>query len=137
MTNKENNNNLMWGGRFSENQDKILSIINASIDFDRRLYKQDLSVSKVHCEMLIKQKIISGEDGKKILFGLDKITSEIENNEFKFSYELEDIHTHIESRLHEIIGESAGRLHTARSRNDQIATDLRLWVRHGIEDIQN
>ena len=137
MTNKENNKNLMWGGRFSENQDKILSIINASIDFDRRLYKQDLSVSKVHCEMLIEQKIISSEDGKKILFGLDKITSEIENNEFKFSYELEDIHTHIESRLHEIIGESAGRLHTARSRNDQIATDLRLWVRHGIEDIQN
>ena len=96
MTNKENNNNLMWGGRFSENQDKILSTINASIDFDKRLYKQDLSVSIVHCEMLIKQKIISSEDGKNILSGLDKIKSEIENDKFNFSYELEDIHTHIE-----------------------------------------
>ena len=137
MTYKKNNKNLMWGGRFSENQDKILSTINASIDFDKRLYKQDIAVSMAHCEMLVKQKIISSEDGEKILFGLDKIKSEIENNEFKYFNDLEDIHTHIESRLHEIIGESAGRLHTARSRNDQIATDLRLWARHGIEDIQN
>ncbi len=136
MTKKEDKKKLMWGSRFSENQDIVLSKINSSIDFDKRLYKQDLKVSIAHCEMLVEQSIITISDGKKILDGLSKISDELENNKFTFSYELEDIHTHIESRLNEIIGEASGRLHTARSRNDQIATDLRLWVRESICDIQ-
>ncbi len=135
MTKKENKNNLMWGGRFSEDQNEILSTINPSIDFDKRLYEQDIKVSIAHCKMLVKQKIISSEDGEKILNGLNKIHLELKNGSFSFSYELEDIHTHIESRLKELIGPPAGRLHTARSRNDQIATDLRLWVKESIEEI--
>ncbi len=136
MADKENKKKLMWGGRFTENQDTVLSKINSSIDFDKRLYKQDLNASVAHCEMLMQQKIITAQDGKKILIGLSQILDEIENSNFKFSNDLEDIHTHIESRLSEIIGDTAGRLHTARSRNDQVATDLRLWIRQSIDDIQ-
>ena len=103
--------------------------INASVDFDRRLYAQDIAGSKAHAAMLVACGIISSQDGEAIREGLDKILQEIENGSFQFSAALEDIHMNIESRLAEIVGEAAGRLHTARSRNDQVATDFRLWVR--------
>jgi argininosuccinate lyase len=123
----------MWGGRFGQEPDAILEEINASIDFDRHLYAQDIAASKAHASMLAKQGIIGAEDAKKITQGLDTILAEIERGEFKFSRALEDIHTHIEARLAELIGPAAGRLHTARSRNDQVATDLRLYVRDAID----
>ncbi len=123
----------MWGGRFAEEPNAILEEINASIDFDRHLYAHDIAGSKAHASMLAKQGIIGAEDAKKIIQGLDTILSEIERGEFKFSRALEDIHTHIEARLEELIGPAAGRLHTARSRNDQVATDLRLFIREAID----
>jgi len=125
--------NKMWGGRFAQAPDAIMAEINASIDFDRNLYRQDIAGSKAHAAMLAKQGIITAEDAKNIARGLDTILSEIESGEFKFSRALEDIHTHVEARLHDLIGTAAGRLHTARSRNDQVATDLRLYVRDTIE----
>jgi argininosuccinate lyase len=109
--------------------------INASIDFDRRLYAQDIAGSKAHAAMLAKQGIISKADLKAIHAGLDRIKAEIESGKFKFSPALEDIHLNIESRLKEIIGEPAGRLHTARSRNDQVITDVRLFVRDAVDQI--
>ncbi|MEX0590838.1 MAG: argininosuccinate lyase [Xanthobacteraceae bacterium] len=126
-------NKRMWGGRFGQEPDAILEAINASIDFDRHLYAQDIAGSKAHASMLAKQGIIGVEDAKKIAQGLDTILSEIERGEFKFSRALEDIHTHVEARLADLIGPAAGRLHTARSRNDQVATDLRLYVRDAID----
>jgi argininosuccinate lyase len=126
-------NRRMWGGMFGQEPDAILEAINASIDFDRHLYAQDIAGSKAHAAMLAKQGIITAEDAKNITQGLDTILSEIERGEFKFSRALEDIHTHVEARLHDLIGAAAGRLHTARSRNDQVATDLRLYVRDAIE----
>jgi argininosuccinate lyase len=126
-------NKRMWGGRFGQEPDAILEAINASIDFDRHLYAQDIAGSKAHVAMLAKQGIIGAEDAKKIAAGLDTILSEIERGEFKFSRALEDIHTHVETRLAELIGPAAGRLHTARSRNDQVATDLRLYIRDAID----
>jgi argininosuccinate lyase len=126
-------NRRMWGGMFGQEPDAILEAINASIDFDRHLYAQDIAGSKAHAAMLAKQGIITAEDAKNIARGLDTILSEIERGEFKFSRALEDIHTHVEARLHDLIGAAAGRLHTARSRNDQVATDLRLYVRDTID----
>jgi argininosuccinate lyase len=126
-------NRRMWGGMFGQEPDAILEAINASIDFDRHLYAQDIAGSKAHAAMLAKQGIITTEDAKNIAQGLDTILSEIERGEFKFSRALEDIHTHVEARLHDLIGAAAGRLHTARSRNDQVATDLRLYVRDTID----
>jgi len=125
----------MWGGLFGQEPDAVLEAINASIDFDRHLYAQDIAGSKAHAAMLAKQGIIAAEDAEKITKGLDTILSEIERGDFKFVRALEDIHTHVEVRLKELIGEAAGRLHTARSRNDQIATDLRLYVRDAIDRI--
>jgi argininosuccinate lyase len=125
--------NRMWGGRFGEKPDEILEEINASIDFDRALYAQDIAGSKAHVSMLAKQGIIGAEDAEKIARGLDTILSEIEGGKFKFTRALEDIHTHVETRLAELIGPAAGRLHTARSRNDQVATDTRLYVRDAID----
>jgi argininosuccinate lyase len=107
--------------------------INASIDFDRRLYAEDIAGSKAHCAMLVAQNILSPEDGAAITAGLEQIRSEIESGSFVFSAENEDIHMNIEARLAELIGPAAGRLHTARSRNDQVATDLRLWLRNAID----
>ncbi len=127
--------NRMWGGRFSGGPAEIMERINASIDFDRRLFAQDIAGSKAHCRMLVQQKIISVEDGDAILAGLDRIAGEIEHGEFNFSRALEDIHMNIEARLKEIAGEAAGRLHTARSRNDQVATDFRLFVRETIDQL--
>lgn len=125
--------NAMWGGRFSVGPDTAMARINASIDFDRRLYAQDIAASKAHCEMLVRQEIVSAQDGKAILAGLDTILREIEVGEFTFDAALEDIHMNVEARLTALIGETAGRLHTARSRNDQVATDFRLWLRETID----
>jgi argininosuccinate lyase len=125
--------NSLWGGRFTSGPAEIMRRINASIDFDKRLYAEDIAASKVHCAMLVAQSILSPEDGAAISAGLEQIKSEIESGSFAFSAEREDIHMNIEARLAELIGPAAGRLHTARSRNDQVATDLRLWVRGAIE----
>ena len=127
--------NSLWGGRFTSGPAEIMRRINASIDFDKRLYAEDIAASKAHCTMLVAQTILSPEDGAAISAGLERIKSEIESGSFAFSAEREDIHMNIEARLAELIGPVAGRLHTARSRNDQVATDLRLWVRDAIERI--
>ncbi|HUC50638.1 MAG TPA: argininosuccinate lyase [Xanthobacteraceae bacterium] len=127
--------NKMWGGRFGSGPDPIMEDINVSIDFDRHLYRQDIAASKAHAAMLAKQGIITAQDAKRIAHGLDTILSEIENGKFAFKRALEDIHMNVESRLAELVGEPAGRLHTARSRNDQVATDFRLWVRDAIDEI--
>jgi argininosuccinate lyase len=123
----------IWGGRFAGGPSAVMQRINASIDFDKRLYAQDIRGSKAHCAMLVKVGVLSKADGKAILQGLDQILQEIESGQFIFSTALEDIHMNVESRLAELIGEAAGRLHTARSRNDQVATDFRLWVRDTID----
>ncbi len=123
----------MWGGRFAGGPAEIMQRINVSIGFDKRLYAEDIAGSKAHCAMLVRQKIISAEDGAAILEGLDRIRGEIEAGKFPFREEHEDIHMNVEARLAELIGPAAGRLHTARSRNDQIATDFRLWVRGAID----
>jgi argininosuccinate lyase len=123
----------MWGGRFTSGPGAIMEEINASIDFDRHLYRQDIAASKAHADMLAKQGIITADDAKKIAHGLDTILSEIETGKFSFKKALEDIHMNVEGRLSELIGEAAGRLHTARSRNDQVATDFRLWMRDTID----
>jgi argininosuccinate lyase len=125
----------MWGGRFRSGPDPLMEEINASIDFDRHLYRQDIAASKAHAAMLAKTGIIKRQDAKRIAHGLDTILSEIEAGRFKFKRALEDIHMNVESRLADLIGPAAGRLHTARSRNDQIATDFRLWVRDAIDEI--
>jgi argininosuccinate lyase len=127
--------NKMWGGRFADSPDAIMEEINASIDFDRHLYRQDIAASKAHAAMLGKQGIITADDAAKITHGLDTILSEIENGTFTFNRALEDIHMNVESRLAELVGPAAGRLHTARSRNDQVATDFRLWIRATIDSI--
>jgi argininosuccinate lyase len=127
--------NKMWGGRFRSEADPIVEEINASINFDRHLYRQDIAASKAHAAMLAKTGIIAAQDAKTIAHGLDTILSEIEAGKFVFKRALEDIHMNVESRLAELIGPAAGRLHTARSRNDQVATDFRLWVRDAIDAI--
>ena len=127
--------NKMWGGRFSGKPGAVMAQINASIDVDRKLYRQDIAASKAHARMLAKQGIISAQDAKKIVHGLDTILSEIEAGKFEFKRALEDIHMNVEARLADLIGPAAGRLHTARSRNDQVATDFRLWVRDAIDGL--
>ena len=127
--------NKMWGGRFQSGPDAIMEEINASIDFDKRLWAQDIRGSLAHLAMLEAQKIIRGEDAQAIRQGLEAVRGEIESGAFTFSRALEDIHMNVESRLAAIAGPSAGRLHTARSRNDQVATDFRLWVRDTIDDL--
>ncbi len=121
--------NAMWGGRFAAGPDAIMEAINASIGFDKRMAKQDIEGSRAHAAMLAACGIITSNDAQAIEEGLLTILSEIERGEFPFSVALEDIHMNIESRLTDLIGEPAGRLHTARSRNDQVATDFKLWVR--------
>jgi argininosuccinate lyase len=127
--------NKMWGGRFSERPDAIMEEINVSIDVDRHLYAQDIAASKAHAAMLAAQGIITANDAKNLAKGLDTILSEIAEGSFTFKRALEDIHMNVESRLGELIGPAAGRLHTARSRNDQVATDFRLFVRDTIDEI--
>ncbi len=128
-------NSRMWGGRFSQGPDAIMEEINASIDFDRKLFAQDIMASKAQAQMLAACGIIAADDAERILTGLDTILREFEAGAFTFSRSLEDVHTHVEARLIALIGPAGGRLHTARSRNDQIATDLRLWVRDAIDAI--
>jgi argininosuccinate lyase len=125
----------MWGGRFASGPAEIMEEINASIDFDRRLYAQDIRGSIAHANMLARQGIISAEDAGAIAAGLAEIEAEIESGAFGFSRALEDIHLNIEARLKDRIGEAAGRLHTARSRNDQVATDMRLYMRDTIDHL--
>ncbi len=127
--------NKMWGGRFASGPGAIMEEINVSIDFDRHLYRQDIAASKAHADMLAKQGIITADDAKKIAHGLDTILSEITDGKFSFKRALEDIHMNVEGRLSELIGEPSGRLHTARSRNDQVATDFRLWMRDTIDTL--
>jgi argininosuccinate lyase len=125
--------NAAWGGRFSGGPAEIMQRINVSIDVDKRLYAQDIAGSLAHCAMLVRQGILVAEDGAAIARGLEQIRAEIEAGAFPFRIEHEDIHLNIEARLAELIGAAAGRLHTARSRNDQVATDFRLWVRDAID----
>ncbi|MCE2687484.1 MAG: argininosuccinate lyase [Rickettsiales bacterium] len=139
MSNQENqnNSNQMWGGRFNSKPSSLMQEINQSISFDYQLYRQDILASIVHCKMLAKCNIINQLESDLIIKGLKQIEEEILQNKFIFKIELEDIHMNIEFRLKEIIGDVAGKLHTARSRNDQVATDFRLWVRDEIDDIAN
>ena len=125
--------NQMWGGRFAAGPSAIMEAINASISFDRKLYAQDIRGSLAHARMLAQTGIISADDQNKIADGLNTILSEIEAGKFTFRPELEDIHMNVEARLAELIGTAAGRLHTARSRNDQVALDFRLWVKDALE----
>jgi argininosuccinate lyase len=125
----------MWGGRFSGGPNDIMEEINASIGFDQRFFAQDIRASKAHAEMLGAQNIITPEDAKSICEGLDQVYGEIETGTFTFKRSLEDIHMNVEARLKEIIGEPGGRLHTGRSRNDQVANDFKLWVRDAIDQM--
>src|SRR5581483_9439425 len=127
--------NKMWGGRFTERPDAIMEEINVSIDVDPHLYAQDIAASKAHAAMLAAHGIITANDAKNIAKGLDTILSEIASGSFEFKRALEDIHMNVESRLADLIGPAAGRLHTARSRNDQVATDFRLFVRDTIDAV--
>ena len=127
--------NPMWGGHYAAGPSAIMAEINASIDVDKRMYAEDIQASKAHAAMLAKQKIISTKDERDIARGLDQILNEIESGKFEFSSALEDVHMNIESRLKSLIGDAAGRLHTARSRNDQVATDVRLWLRNALDEL--
>ncbi len=132
---QKKSSNKMWGGRFDSKPSSLMQEINQSITFDKKLYKQDIRGSKAHAKMLAKVGIISDAESKKIILGLEKILGEIEGGNFNFKIELEDIHMNIESRLKEIIGDVAGKLHTARSRNDQVAVDFRLFVRDEVDEV--
>ena len=125
--------NPLWGGRFERGPAAVMERINASIPFDQRLAVQDIAASKAHADMLAAQGIIDARDAAAIIAGLDRIAQEIASGRFAFKAELEDIHMNVEARLRALIGEAAGRLHTARSRNDQVATDFRLWVREALD----
>ncbi len=129
-TSKSSNANTMWGGRFAAGPDAIMEAINASIGFDKRMAAQDIEGSRAHAAMLAATGIITDNDAAVIREGLLTILSEIDSGNFEFSTALEDIHMNVESRLKDLIGEPAGRLHTARSRNDQVALDFRMWVRN-------
>ncbi|WP_199085123.1 argininosuccinate lyase [Bosea sp. ASV33] len=127
--------NRMWGGRFATGPDAIMEEINASIDFDRKLWRQDIRGSLAHAAMLAETGILTKDDVATITAGLKKVEGEIESGAFTFSRALEDVHMNVESNLKDKIGLAAGRLHTARSRNDQVATDMRLWVRDTLDEI--
>ena len=125
----KNKNKTVWGARFKNPISKIFEQIGASIDTDKRLFEEDIVGSIAHTQMLTKQKIIHNKKGKKIINGLKKIRIEIKKKRFSFSKKYEDIHQNIEKRLFEIIGSDAGYLHIARSRNDQVITDFKLWIK--------
>lgn len=137
MTNTDTKSNKMWGGRFEDQPDDLMVQINASIGVDQRMWRQDIAGSKAHAKMLKTQGILSTEDESAIQNGLDEIASEIESGSFEFTAALEDIHMNIENALRGKIGDAAGRLHTARSRNDQVATDFRLWVRGACDQLDD
>ncbi|HEY8276191.1 MAG TPA: argininosuccinate lyase [Methyloceanibacter sp.] len=128
--------NKMWGGRFASSPAAIMEEINASVSFDKRLWRQDIAGSKAHVAMLAATGILTRAEAKKITDGLDQIAAEIDSGKFKFSTGLEDVHLNVESRLKDLIGPVAGKLHTARSRNDQVATDFRLYIRDEIDTIE-
>jgi len=138
---KRPDTSAIWGGRFDAGPSALMEAINASVDFDQRLFAQDIAASSAHAAMLVAQGIITKADGLAILDGLETILREIESGQFTFRRALEDVHMNIESRLVELAGEAGGRLHTARSRNDQVATDLKLWVRDALDaldgDLEN
>jgi argininosuccinate lyase len=129
----ETKGHSLWGGRFSAKPDALMQAINVSIGFDRRLAAEDIAGSKAHAAMLAAQGIISADDAAAILKGLEAIGDEIAAGSFPFREEFEDIHLNVEKRLEELIGPAAGRLHTARSRNDQVALDFRLWIREACD----
>ncbi|MDC0514182.1 argininosuccinate lyase, partial [Pelagibacteraceae bacterium] len=131
----KNKNKTVWSKRLKGKTSKSFQRIGSSINIDKRLYKQDIFASIVHTQMLIKQKIIPSNEGKKIIFGLKKIKSQIDKGKFIFHEKYEDIHLNIEKKLFDIIGPSAGFMHTARSRNDQVVTDFKLWVKESSKDI--
>ena len=131
----KNKNKAVWGTRFNNATSKIFEKIGASIDIDKRLYEEDILGSIVHTQMLIKQKIINKKRGKKIIDGLKRIKTEINKGKFSFSKKYEDIHLNIEKRLFAIIGPDAGYLHIARSRNDQVITDFKLWIKNSSKEI--
>mgnify|MGYP000524743489 FL=1 len=124
----------MWGGRFAATPTDIMEEINASLDIDRRMAAEDIAGSRAHADMLAEMGIISEADNEAIQGGLDTVAEELRNGSFPFRRELEDIHMNVEARLKELIGEPAGRLHTARSRNDQVVTDFRLWTRGALDE---
>ena len=130
---KTNNKNYTWAGRFDEPMSDLLKRYNASVNFDKRMWRQDIRGSLAHAKMLVKQNIISAEDGEKIQNGMQQIIKEIESGEFQWSVDLEDVHFNIESRLIALVGDAGKRLHTARSRNDQVATDIRLFLRDNVD----
>ena len=137
----KNKNKAVWGTRFTKSTSKIFEQIGTSIDTDKRLFEEDILGSIIHTQMLVKQKIIKNKKGKKIINGLKKIRIEIKKNRFSFNKKYEDIHLNIEKRLFAIIGADAGYLHIARSRNDQVITDFKLWVKKSskqiIKDLNN
>ena len=130
---EKNNKNYTWAGRFDEPMSDLLKRYNASVNFDKRMWRQDIRGSLAHAKMLVKQNIISVEDGEKIQNGMQQIIKEIESGEFQWSLDLEDVHFNIESRLIALVGDAGKRLHTARSRNDQVATDIRLFLRDNVD----
>ncbi len=132
---KNKNNQAIWNTRIKKNSFSLFERVGSSIDIDKRLYKEDIKASIAHVEMLFKQKIISFKIKNKIIYGLDKINKEIFNKKFNFNIKYEDIHMNIEKRLFQIIGEEAGYIHTARSRNDQVITDLKIWMKSSTDEI--
>ena len=137
MSKNDQGKSTIWGGRFAGGPSQLMQDINASISYDQKLYRQDIAGSKAHATMLAATGILTSEDEAAIHNGLDAIQKEIEQGSFVFQDSLEDIHMNIETRLSELIGDAARRLHTARSRNDQVATDLRLWLRDKIDEIDH
>ena len=131
----KNKNKTVWSTRFNRATSKIFEKIGASIDIDKRLFEEDIFGSIVHTQMLIKQKIINKKKGNRIIGGLKKIREEIRKNKFNFNKKYEDIHLNIEKRLFAIIGDDAGYLHTARSRNDQVITDFKLWIKKSTKEV--
>ena len=125
----------LWGGRFAAETDKLAEAFNNSLGFDRRLWREDLEGSRAHAEMLVERGVLTPEEGRAILEGLERIQEEIEAGTFPWRDEFEDVHMNVEARLTELVGEVGGKLHTARSRNDQVATDLRLWLRRALAQI--
>ena len=134
---KNKNNQAIWNTRIKKNASSLFQKVGNSIDIDKRLYKEDIQGSIAHVEMLFKQKIISFKIKNKIVYGLAKIDKEITNNKFEFNKKYEDIHMNIEKRLFQIIGEEAGYVHTARSRNDQVITDFKIWMKNSTNEINN
>ncbi len=133
---KNKNNKVIWNTRIKKGNSKLFQRIGSSLDIDKKLYKEDIIGSIAHVEMLFKQKIISFKIKNKIIYGLNKIQKEISKNKFEFNTKHEDIHMSIENRLFEIIGDEAGYIHTARSRNDQVITDLKIWMKSSTKEIE-